>query len=832
MAITLVPGSATSAAPGTNNQIVVAWSAAQSVGDLLVFRVSSDNSTTIRITSVTDTAGNQYNVALGPTRNGGTAAVGTAWLYWAVCKVAQGAGANTLTINFSANNLPSMAGGAWTGFTATPSLFAKTAATGNSDTGSATVATPNTDWLVVAGMTATVTVVGVGGGATNVVTDPAGNNIEYIAGTGAGSQTPTATTAPSTGKWIFDTASFGVSQGGGLAGVKSPMGPLRVGPWTPFLLPQAYPAATPATNPVANPAGIPTGEVDVGGTLSPSVAPAGIPPFEVVIGGTVTLTAAPAGIPSFEVDPGGEVIAFGLVNPAGIPTGEVVAGGSTSLRVAPAGIPTGEVDLGGSLTPSVAPAGIPSFEVDPGGSISPSGVAPAGIPTFEMVAGGSASLRVAPAGIPTGEVDPGGSLGGMVAPAGIPTGEVDPGGVLAARMAPAGIPTGEVDPGGFVAPSGVMPAGIPTDETFGSSAVVPTAHDIVIAGMPSFEVVAGGFVVPSAIAPAGIPTGEVVPGGSIQPEVAPAGIPTGEVVPGGEAILFGRVDPAGIPTGEVVAGGSLIPFGLVDPAGIPTGEVVPGGEVIPFGRIDPAGIPTGEVFGGSTVEPTPAPGPPKPRVASPARPSGSGGGVPESGPIRPLFPPDVGERQLRDLLERGAKPKAELTRWSPPLREEPKWEPPVERVVFPPLPPPPPMGGEQRGTWNVAGDVYVQINAPPPIAGPVVPTEGMADPGVADPTAPAVGVAPATPIPAPIAPAPVADPVASDPAVVAAIQEQTKWIKGLVVVGAVIAAGVWYYAQSKRRDREPVKKRPVKRKSVAKPAGKKRKPVGARRRLR
>ena len=95
--ITFVQGN--SATPQTSQASVpVTFTAAQSAGDLNVVAVGW-NDTTATVTSVTDKIGNTYTLAVGPTIQSGIA---TQSIYYAKNIVAAAAGANIVTVTFSA----------------------------------------------------------------------------------------------------------------------------------------------------------------------------------------------------------------------------------------------------------------------------------------------------------------------------------------------------------------------------------------------------------------------------------------------------------------------------------------------------------------------------------------------------------------------------------------------------------------------------------------------------------------------------------------------------------------------------------------------------------
>src|SRR6516162_1964533 len=87
------------AVPSTSASVAVAFSSAQTVGNLNVVVVGW-NDVTHTVSSVTDTKGNSYSLAVGPTKNGATNTL-TQSIYYAPSIAAAAAGANTVTVAFS-----------------------------------------------------------------------------------------------------------------------------------------------------------------------------------------------------------------------------------------------------------------------------------------------------------------------------------------------------------------------------------------------------------------------------------------------------------------------------------------------------------------------------------------------------------------------------------------------------------------------------------------------------------------------------------------------------------------------------------------------------------
>lgn len=195
MAISFVTGSANSANNGgVSGGMTVSYSAAIQVGDVLIVKIAGPQNTSW---TVTDTQGNSYNSGLhfGNSTNGDMA------IYWASARSGSAAGANTVTIS-SVTGGQDVCVASYRGFSGVPALRITSNAAGNSTTASATVTFGDSAALIVGGANVANSVTGVGGGATNRVTDTFGDNLEdIIVTTAGGPYAPTAT--QSTGAWIF-----------------------------------------------------------------------------------------------------------------------------------------------------------------------------------------------------------------------------------------------------------------------------------------------------------------------------------------------------------------------------------------------------------------------------------------------------------------------------------------------------------------------------------------------------------------------------------------------------------------------------------------------------
>lgn len=186
-------------------KVTVAFSAAQSAGDLNVVVVGW-NDATATVTSVTDTAGNAYAPAVGPTVQ---APVASQSIYYAKNIASAAAGANTVTVTFSvAAAYPDIRVLEYKGADTVSPVDVTAASTGNSATSSSGSVTTNnaTDLLFGANLVQTATT-GPGSGFTSrLLTSPDGDIAEDRMVTASGSYSATASLT--SGQWIMQMVAF------------------------------------------------------------------------------------------------------------------------------------------------------------------------------------------------------------------------------------------------------------------------------------------------------------------------------------------------------------------------------------------------------------------------------------------------------------------------------------------------------------------------------------------------------------------------------------------------------------------------------------------------
>jgi hypothetical protein len=193
------------AAPQTSMaSVTVQYGAAQAAGDLNVIVVGW-NDTSAAVTSVTDTAGNVYVQAVGPTTYPATL---TQSIYYAKNIAAAGAGANSVTVRFDvAAVYVDVRILEYSGIDTAAPLDATAAASGGNaltDSGPLTTTGPN-ELLVAANIVTGVTD-GPGAGFTSrIITAPDGSIAEDQVVASAGTYDGTA---PASGVWVMQMVAF------------------------------------------------------------------------------------------------------------------------------------------------------------------------------------------------------------------------------------------------------------------------------------------------------------------------------------------------------------------------------------------------------------------------------------------------------------------------------------------------------------------------------------------------------------------------------------------------------------------------------------------------
>jgi hypothetical protein len=188
------------------SSVTVTFPGAQTAGDTNVIAIGW-RTPTANIQSVTDSRGNVYMPAVGPTIFPG---VGAHAIYFSSGIVAAASGANTVTVTFSGSvSLPDVRVAEYGGIDASEPIDAVGFATGTGTTSSSgTISTITANTLIVGANLSTTTSTGPGSGfATRSLTSPNGNILEDRIVTGAGSYSATAPLSVS-GDWIMQVVAF------------------------------------------------------------------------------------------------------------------------------------------------------------------------------------------------------------------------------------------------------------------------------------------------------------------------------------------------------------------------------------------------------------------------------------------------------------------------------------------------------------------------------------------------------------------------------------------------------------------------------------------------
>jgi hypothetical protein len=192
-------GQVAAATPQSSTATVpVTYPAAQTAGDLNIVVVGW-NDTTATVQSVKDSAGNTYNVAIGPTSGTGLRQS----IYYAANIVG---GSNTVTVTFSqAAAYPDVRILEYRGLATLDVTAGASGSSASANSGSATTTAAN-ELIFGASMVSTTTTAAGSGFTSRIITSPDGDLAEDKVVTAAGSNSATATL--SSGPWVMQMATF------------------------------------------------------------------------------------------------------------------------------------------------------------------------------------------------------------------------------------------------------------------------------------------------------------------------------------------------------------------------------------------------------------------------------------------------------------------------------------------------------------------------------------------------------------------------------------------------------------------------------------------------
>ena len=197
--------------PASSASVAVPFTAAQTAGDLNVVVVSFNDSTT-QVSTVTDTSGNTYTLAVGPTLSTGNA---TQSIYYAKAIAAASANANTVTVTLTASaSYPDIRIAEYSGVDTTAPLNGTAAASGtgvNLDSGALT--TTNANDLLFASSYVAHDTTGPGTSFTQRLITQDASIVEDRIVTTTGTYDGTAP-QDSSGWWVMQMVAFKAASGG------------------------------------------------------------------------------------------------------------------------------------------------------------------------------------------------------------------------------------------------------------------------------------------------------------------------------------------------------------------------------------------------------------------------------------------------------------------------------------------------------------------------------------------------------------------------------------------------------------------------------------------
>jgi len=201
--------------------VSVPYASAQNAGDLNVIVVGWNNSSYV-ISSISDSSGNKYALATGPTQVSGAL---TQSIYYAKNILAAAPSANVLTVKFNGSAAsPDIRILEYSGLNATSPLDVAVAATGNSSSSATSAAAiPNAGDLIVGANTVVSMTTGPGTGFTQrILTSPDGDIVEDRVVSAAGNYSASASLS-SSAAWIMQLVAFKAA--GSVVGQSGPPAP-------------------------------------------------------------------------------------------------------------------------------------------------------------------------------------------------------------------------------------------------------------------------------------------------------------------------------------------------------------------------------------------------------------------------------------------------------------------------------------------------------------------------------------------------------------------------------------------------------------------------------
>jgi outer membrane biosynthesis protein TonB len=268
---------------GAVTSVTVPYTAAQKAGDLNVIIVGW-NDATAQMTSLKDTKGNTYQLAVLPTILKGSTSF-TQYIIYAKNISAAAAGTNSVTITFNSGaHYPDVRILEYSGIDTGNPLDTAVGATGNSTTSSSgAVKTTNPNDLLVGANYVETSTTGAGSGYTQrMITNPNHDLVEDRLVTAIGSYSASAPLNVA-GPWAMQVVAFRASGSSAPSQTPTPK---------PTATPTPKPTATPTPKPTATPTPKPTATPTPKPTATPTPKPTPVPTPNPTPSGSATLIPA------------------------------------------------------------------------------------------------------------------------------------------------------------------------------------------------------------------------------------------------------------------------------------------------------------------------------------------------------------------------------------------------------------------------------------------------------------------------------------------------------------------------------------------------------------
>jgi uncharacterized protein YciI len=257
--------------PSSLTSVPVKYTGAQTAGHLNVVIVGW-NDASAQVKSLTDSKGNVYHLAVGPTVHTGSGPASQS-IYYAKDILAATAGANTVTVTFTAAAFyPDIRILEYSGVDSVTPVDVSAAATGNSTTSSSgAVITKNANDLLVGANVVSTGTTGPGSGLTKRLLTSDGDIVEDRVVTATGSLSASAPLS-SQGAWVMQMVAFRAASSSTSSSGSTPTPKPSPTP-TPKPSPTPTPKPTPSPTPTPKPSPTPTPKPSPTPTPKPTPSP-------------------------------------------------------------------------------------------------------------------------------------------------------------------------------------------------------------------------------------------------------------------------------------------------------------------------------------------------------------------------------------------------------------------------------------------------------------------------------------------------------------------------------------------------------------------------------